>query len=246
MKCFMYLLIMTAVVCCTATAFATDFADDTFGILNEKQKKALNELDISSELKKADAAADAHDFDKAKEICQKLLKQSGLSSEDKRQIQAKIDSIDKKRSAFLAQKAREEQEKKQAEERSRQAAASSSSGSSRQDEKASHLALNVTFGSFWHGSVDRTVIKVKRIKTLAGKSVYYEMPYERKSEESSGIFMIPTTYFYDPPYGYYKVEVTAYQKSSERYESFQVELLVDRKETRYELNVDKDRVWVTR
>jgi hypothetical protein len=116
MKHFMYLLIMAAVVCCTATAYATDFADGTFGILNEKQKKALNELDISSELKKADQAADANDFDKAKEICQKLLKQSGLSSEDKRQIEAKIDNIDRKRSDYLAQKAREEEDKKRQDE----------------------------------------------------------------------------------------------------------------------------------
>ncbi len=49
MKYFMFLMIMAAAVCCTATVFATDFADDTFGILNEKQKKALKELDISSE-----------------------------------------------------------------------------------------------------------------------------------------------------------------------------------------------------
>jgi len=123
---------------------------------------------------------------------------------------------------------------------------SSSSSSSSQEEKANSLSLQITFGSFWHGSADRTVVKVKRIKTLAGKSVYYEMPYERKSEESSGIFNIPITYFYDPPYGYYKVEVMAYQKSSERSTSFEVELLVDRKDNGYELNIGKDNVQIHR
>jgi len=145
---------------------------------------------------------------------------------------------------FVSERPRFKSDKKK--QTSSSVSSSSSSSSSRQDEKANHLVLHVTFGSFWHSSVDRTVIKIKRIKNLAGGSVYYDMPYERKSEESSGIFNIPETTFWDPPYGYYKVEVLAYKKSSEESASFEVEIVVDRKEIRYELNVDKDRVWINR
>ena len=215
MKQFMYLLIMAAVVCCTATVFATDFADDTFGILNENQKKALKELDISSELKKADAAADAHDFDKAKEICQKLLKQSDLSSQDKSLIQAKLDAVENKRSDYAAQKRRDE-ERKQAEalaqtareEESQHAALIEKSRIESEQERQRLLNAEGYLGIsllFMGASPGDYTVRIRRIKDIFGEPDYYNS--ERKA---SGHMLISsaTEGFESLRYGLYEVKIT--------------------------------------
>ena len=222
MKHFIYLLIMAAIVCCAATAFATDFADDTFGILNEKQKKALNELDISSELKKADAAADTHDFDKAKEICQKLLKQSDLSSQDKSLIQAKLDAVENKRSDYVAQKKREEERKKaealaqtaREEESRKQADHAALIEKSRIESEQERqrllnakgsLVVTISFKAGMSATPRDYTLRIRRVKDIFGEPDYNDL--ERKT---SGYIVLgtETDTFVGLRYGLYEVKMT--------------------------------------
>jgi len=220
MKHFMFLLAIVAMMC--SIAYSADFADDTFGILNEKQKKALNELDIASELKKADAAADAHDFDKAKEICQKLLKQSDLSSQDKSLIQAKLDAVENKRSDYAAQKRRDE-ERKQAEalaqtareEESRKQAdhaalIEKSRIESEQERQRllnakGSLGITISFKAGMSATPRDYTLRIRRVKDIFGEPDYNDL--ERKT---SGYIVLgtETDTFVGLRYGLYEVKMT--------------------------------------
>lgn len=267
MKYFLFLIVIAVSMC--GMAYSADFADDTFGILNENQKKALKELDISSELKKADQAADAHDFDKAKEICQKLLKQSGLSSEEKRQIEAKSDSIDKKRSDYLAEKAREEQRKqaealaqKEREEAKQKQADRESviekSGIGNEQERqrllngSGYLSITVHFKAWVIDTqASEFSVKVRRIKNIFGDDVY-----GAEMTDSSGDSLLQTgrASFSPLKYGLYEVKVTAYsetydhdtQRKVKKREDFKAEVIVNSDSNYYDMVISEDSVSVRR